>query len=97
MAEATLEAQLEELLDQETFSPAGEFASHAVISDPDIHERQSGAGVPPGFADAIGWVGAAGPDEEPGWHVTEDGSVRRGYPPRRSRPFRHRGGRHGHR
>jgi len=38
--------------------------------DPDIHERQSGAGVPPGFADAIGWVGAAGPDEVPGWHVS---------------------------
>ena len=39
MAEATLEAQLEELLDQETFSPPSEFAQHAVISDPEIHER----------------------------------------------------------
>jgi acetyl-CoA synthetase len=39
MAEATLEAQLEELLDQETFSPPSEFASNAVISDPDIHEK----------------------------------------------------------
>ncbi|HET8756512.1 MAG TPA: acetate--CoA ligase [Solirubrobacteraceae bacterium] len=39
MAETTLEAQLEELLDQETFSPPDEFASHAVISDPEIHER----------------------------------------------------------
>jgi acetyl-CoA synthetase len=39
MAEATLEAQLEELLDQETFSPPGDFAEHAVISDPRIHEE----------------------------------------------------------
>jgi acetyl-CoA synthetase len=39
MAEATLEAQLEELLDQETFSPPSEFAQHAVISDPKIHEE----------------------------------------------------------
>ena len=35
MAETTLEAQLEELLDQETFSPPGEFAEHAVVSDAD--------------------------------------------------------------
>jgi acetyl-CoA synthetase len=39
MAEATLEAQLEELLDQETFSPPSEFANHAVIADPAIHEE----------------------------------------------------------
>ncbi len=39
MAEATLESQLEELLDQETFSPSSEFSSHAVISDTGIHER----------------------------------------------------------
>jgi acetyl-CoA synthetase len=39
MAEATLESQLEELLDQETFSPSDEFASRAVISDPGIHEQ----------------------------------------------------------
>ena len=39
MAEGTLEAQLDELLDQETFSPPSEFASDAVISDPEIHER----------------------------------------------------------
>lgn len=38
--------------------------------DPDIHERQSGAMVPPGFADAIGWVAPAAAEEEPGWHVT---------------------------
>ena len=37
--------------------------------DPGIHERQSGALVPPGFADAIGWVsGARG--TEPHWHVS---------------------------
>jgi acetyl-CoA synthetase len=39
MAEATLEAQLEELLDQETFSPPSEFAQHAVISDPAVYEE----------------------------------------------------------
>src|SRR5215213_6228987 len=38
MAETTLEAQLEELLDQETFSPPGDFADHAVIADPGIFE-----------------------------------------------------------
>jgi predicted enzyme related to lactoylglutathione lyase len=38
--------------------------------DPGIHERQSGAMVPPGFADAIGWVAPLGADEEPHWHVT---------------------------
>jgi predicted enzyme related to lactoylglutathione lyase len=41
----------------------------ATTSDPDIHQRQSGDKVPPGFADAIGWlVGAQ--DEQPHWHVT---------------------------
>ena len=39
MAEATLEAQLEELLDQETFSPPSGFAQHAVISDPAVYEE----------------------------------------------------------
>jgi acetyl-CoA synthetase len=57
MAEATLEAQLEELLDQETFSPPTEFAQHAVISDPDVHEKA--AGDPEGFwaeqAGALAW------------------------------------------
>ena len=38
--------------------------------DPGIRERQSGAMVPPGFADAIGWVAPLAPDEEPHWHVT---------------------------
>jgi acetyl-CoA synthetase len=42
MAETTLEAQLEELLDQETFSPPSEFAEHAVISDPGIHDEAEG-------------------------------------------------------
>jgi acetyl-CoA synthetase len=39
MAQATLEAQLEELLDQETFSPPSEFAQHAVVSDPALYEE----------------------------------------------------------
>lgn len=38
--------------------------------DPDIHERQSGVGVPPGFADAIGWLVPVVPGDEPGWKVT---------------------------
>ena len=42
----------------------------ASTTDPGIHERQSGAKVPPGFADAIGWVVPVAPDAEPGWHVT---------------------------
>jgi uncharacterized protein len=42
----------------------------AATSDPDIHDRQSGAEVPSGFADAIGWLAPAGPDEEPHWHVS---------------------------
>mgnify|MGYP003295277008 CR=1 FL=1 len=58
MAEATLEAQLEELLDQETFSPPSEFAQHAVISDPAIHEQA--ANDPEGFwakqAERISWA-----------------------------------------
>jgi acetyl-CoA synthetase len=58
MAEATLEAQLEELLDQETFSPPSEFASNAVISDPDIHEKA--AADPEAFwaeqAEALDWA-----------------------------------------
>ena len=37
--------------------------------DPGIHERQSGVGVPPGFADAIAWLNPAG-EADPGWHVT---------------------------
>ena len=42
----------------------------AATSDPDIHARQSGAEVPTGFADAIGWLATAGPDDEPHWHVS---------------------------
>src|SRR5215217_6030954 len=57
MAEATLESQLEELLDQETFSPSSEFAQHAVISDPKVHEEA--ARDPEGFwatqAEALHW------------------------------------------
>jgi acetyl-CoA synthetase len=58
MAEATLESQLEELLDQETFSPPSEFAAHAVISDSGIHDRA--ARDPEGFwaeqAEALDWA-----------------------------------------
>jgi acetyl-CoA synthetase len=58
MAEATLESQLEELLDQETFSPSSEFSSHAVVSDTGIHKRASSD--PEGFwaeqAEALDWA-----------------------------------------
>jgi acetyl-CoA synthetase len=57
MAEATLEAQLEELLDQETFSPPSDFASAAIVSDSGIHERA--ADDPEAFwaeqAEALAW------------------------------------------
>jgi acetyl-CoA synthetase len=36
---ATLEAQLEELLGRDTFSPPQGFAEHAVVSDPSVHEQ----------------------------------------------------------
>ena len=42
----------------------------AATVDPGIHERQAGVGVPPGFADAIGWLNAAAEDRAPTWHVT---------------------------
>ena len=46
------------------------FGDHlAATSDPGIHERQSGDTVPPGFADAFGWL-VVGEDEHPHWHVT---------------------------
>ena len=35
----TLEQQLEELLDRETFPPPEDFAEQAVVSDPDIYEQ----------------------------------------------------------
>lgn len=41
----------------------------AATIDPDIHERQSGAQVPPGFADAIGWIAAVSANETPHWRV----------------------------
>src|SRR4051812_13758387 len=57
MAETTLEAQLEELLDQETFSPPSGFAEHAVIADAKIYEEAKGD--PEGFwakqAEALHW------------------------------------------
>ena len=36
---ATLEAQLEELLGRDTFSPPQGFAEQAVVSDPSVHEE----------------------------------------------------------
>ena len=58
MAEATLESQLEELLDKERFSPSSEFAQQAVISGSGIHERA--AQDPEGFwaeqAEALDWA-----------------------------------------
>jgi predicted enzyme related to lactoylglutathione lyase len=42
----------------------------AATSDPDIYQRQSGAEVPPGFADAIGWLVLLPDGEQPHWHVT---------------------------
>src|SRR5918997_2808946 len=44
---ATLEAQLEELLGQETFPPPQGFADQAVVSDPSVHE--DAARDPEGF------------------------------------------------
>jgi predicted enzyme related to lactoylglutathione lyase len=37
--------------------------------DPTIHERQSGAGAPPGFADAVGWLVPEKQEERAHWHV----------------------------
>ncbi len=42
----------------------------AATSDPGIHERQSGDSVPPGFADAFGWLVTAQDGEQSHWHVT---------------------------
>lgn len=42
----------------------------AATSDPGIHERQGGDAVPPGFADAFGWLIPASSGEPPHWHVT---------------------------
>ncbi len=46
------------------------YGNHlAATSDPGIHERQSGDEVPPGFADAFGWL-VLTQEEQPHWHVT---------------------------
>ena len=58
--------------------------------DPGIRERQSGAMVPPGFADAIGWVAPLAADEEPHWHVTVHGRRPRRGRSRGRAPRRHR-------
>jgi len=42
----------------------------AATTDPDIHERQASVSVPPGFADAIGWVAPAEAGRTAHWHVT---------------------------
>ena len=38
--------------------------------DPDIYARQEGIAAPPGFADAIAWLGPAEPGWPTHWHVT---------------------------
>jgi uncharacterized protein len=38
--------------------------------DPDIRSRQDGAGAPPGFADAVGWLIPAHAGTPSHWHVT---------------------------
>ena len=101
MAEATLEAQLEELLDQETFSPPSEFAAHAVVSDPDIHERA--AQRPGGLLGRAGRGARLGREVGPGARLVQPAvrQVVRGRqaqrrlqlrrPPRRGRQRRPRG------
>jgi predicted enzyme related to lactoylglutathione lyase len=42
----------------------------AATVDPGIHERLARIQAPPGFADAIGWLMATAPGEQPHWHVT---------------------------
>lgn len=42
----------------------------AATVDPGIRDRQDGAGAPPGFADAIGWLVPAEAGERAHWHVT---------------------------
>ncbi len=42
----------------------------AATVDPGIHERQAGAGAPPGFADVVAGRAPLGPGEQPHWHVT---------------------------
>jgi predicted enzyme related to lactoylglutathione lyase len=41
----------------------------ASTADPTIHERQAAIGVPPGFADAVGWLAPAGGAAPAHWHV----------------------------
>lgn len=42
----------------------------ATTSDPDLYERQESVSVPPGFADAIGWLAPADEGAPAHWHVT---------------------------
>ncbi|PSL02098.1 hypothetical protein CLV30_11153 [Haloactinopolyspora alba] len=47
------------------------YGNHlAATVDPGIRERQAEVQAPPGFADAIGWLAPAAPDERTHWHVT---------------------------
>ena len=69
----------------------------AATIDPGIHERQAGVSAPPGFADAIGWLAPAEPDETPHWHVVvhrrrprRDRRRRRAARRHRAPPYRHR-------
>lgn len=46
------------------------YADHlAATVDPGIRDRHA-EGAPPGFSDAIGWLGTAPQGESPCWHVT---------------------------
>lgn len=42
----------------------------AATIDPELHSRQADVNVPPGFADAIGWLSPLRSGEEPHWHVS---------------------------
>ncbi len=39
----------------------------AATIDPGIHDRQAAIGAPPGFADAVAWLGTAATGEPAGW------------------------------
>ena len=56
----------------------------AATSDPDIHARQAGIGVPARLRRRDRLAGAASPDEEPHWHVSFAVADRDEQPPWRS-------------
>lgn len=46
------------------------YGDDLCLADPGLRERQAAAGVPPGFADGIGWIEApADPGARPSWEV----------------------------